>query len=65
MSRYACSFCRDIGWVDEPNYTDFGPSTQPAPCPVCRPVTEVNGGAGCLVLAVMAVVFVILMWGVR
>lgn len=36
MSRYACSRCRDLGWVEEPYYSDFKPCTRPAPCPDCN-----------------------------
>lgn len=36
MSDYACSRCRDLGWVKEPYYSDFQPSIREVVCPDCN-----------------------------
>lgn len=66
MTRPACSYCNDAGWVEEPYYSDFEPTTKPAPCPECNSVEHHEGsGVSCLVMILAGVAFVFLMWGVR
>ena len=36
MTRPACSRCNDVGWVEEPYYSDFEPCTRPVCCPDCN-----------------------------
>jgi ribosomal protein S27AE len=36
MNRYACPRCHDVGWAEEPYYSDFQPTTRPVCCPDCN-----------------------------
>ena len=60
--RPTCPICNGVGFVEEPYYSDFAPTTRPIPCPQCRPVTEVSN-AGCwMILALLGSFAFLIVW---
>lgn len=63
MTRPACSRCNDVGWIEEPYYSDFAPTMRPAVCPDCNAgvVPMTRGEVIALVLVFAALLGIVAM----
>jgi len=64
--RPACSRCNDVGWVEEPYYSDFQPTTRPVCCPDCNAgVVPMTRGEVIQILIAFAALLGLVAWGAR
>lgn len=64
MTGPPCPTCRDTGWVEEPYYSDFEPTTRPKPCPACStPQRDANATDGFVLLVAVLAVCAFVIWG--
>lgn len=56
-----CPVCQGIGFVEEPYYSDFAPTTRPVLCPSCQPGRRKPTGLILAILTVFAIVIGFLM----
>ena len=57
-----CPICNGLGWYESLAYSEFGPLTQPAPCPDCNPVEPMTKGGCALLVFASALVIAALVW---